>query len=143
MLSHRHSHDLVPFFVELYFFLHALVFVLVLDSCSYDRPQEYSFVIRQVIRCYVKTQESFTRGHRDHNEHDFFSFQTTLGYVTVEYGGVSGEHCSNLNAEFVDAAAKIIVREVQVSNGHITVQGVHDVTSALVWNLAAREVHVF
>lgn len=61
----------------------------------------------------------------------------------MKHGGVSSEHCGNLNAEFVNTAAKVVVSEIHVSNCHVTVQSVHDVTSALVRYLAARKVHVF
>ena len=50
----------------------------------------------------------------------------------MKHGGVSSEHCGNLNAEFVNTAAKVVVSEIHVSNCHVTVQSVHDVTSALV-----------
>lgn len=109
VISHRHRHHLVPFLVEFDFFFNALVFVLVLDPGCNDRPQENSFVIRKVVARDVKTQESFTGGHGDNNEHDLFTLQAALCDVAMEQGGVSGQHGSNLNAELVDATAKIIV----------------------------------
>lgn len=56
---------------------------------------------------------------------------------------MSRQHRGNLNAKLVDAAAKVVVSEIQVSDRSVTVQGINDVTSALVGNPAACEVHFF
>jgi len=91
----------------------------------------------------VQTEECFTCRHRNSNEHDFFTFQAALGDVAVEKSGMSSEHRGNLDTELVYTATKVVVSEIQKSDRSVTVQGINDITSALVGYLALCHVHFF
>ncbi len=56
---------------------------------------------------------------------------------------MSRHHSAKFYTELENGAAEVILRQVQMSDGTVSVQSVNDVPSALVVKLAVLEVQLF
>ena len=81
--------------------LHGKVFALVTDSSRHASPQEDALVVRQLLGSQVDREQRFRLVDGQADKHDLFSLQIRVRDVQMHQTGVSREHCSNLDREFV------------------------------------------